>query len=329
MKWVVIISLSFLGPPGIASNERVPQEVEALIDRLRSDDPATRETAEIALVKRGVDALPALKKHEHSTNLEVRARVSRVVKEIHRLERRRNLRPAPVRLTLSLAGVPLSEALKRTFEPFGVKADVWPRELNERLVSFTLKDADLWKALDTFSAAGNVHLRDQYTMPLLGWGFRDGPAENPVPSIDIGEGRLYAETDFIGKVFRLRLKGLLPHGCLPAAIEFQEVRILDERGRRLAFDITPTEGTAWRRAAGPTAFHSWHWKAKREELKDVTRISVRGEIVITYAKDVERAELSIRDFKGPTAVRLGVVTITVKTLTAHDGYWGHEIESIR
>ena len=305
------------------------QEVDVLIERLRSDDFTTREEAEAALIGRGLSAVPALKKHDKDPELEVRLRVCRAIEEIGRRERVRGVRPGPVRLTLQLAQVPLSEALKKTFEPFGVKADVWPRELERRTVSLELKQASLWKALDAFCAAGGVHLKSEYTMHNLGWGFRDGPPEKPIRWIEVGEGRLSAGTEIFNKEIQLRLRGLLPHGSMPAAVNFENVEVVDERGRRVPFDTTPTDATAWRCAAGPTSFESWKWTVAREGLKDVGTLCIRGAVVIKYPHDLERVEYSIRELKGPIDVSLGGVTLTLKSVTASGGDWGHETEGMR
>jgi hypothetical protein len=66
----------------------------------------------------------------------------------------------------------------------------------------------------------------------------------------------------------------------------------------------------------------------RKKVGDLQTLRIKGALIIKYPHDLERAEIPVWDFKGPLKVSLGGVTLTLKSVTASGGDWGHETGNV-
>lgn len=133
------------------------KEVDALVEKLGSDDPHVRETAQRAVEAAGVRALAGLKKALNHPDPEVR-RV--LVELVPNLELQVLL--APKRVNLSIEGKTIQESLNALASHTGYKIQAWGTTVNNPGHSFKFNDVPFWEALDQIAKAGHLSLQQGY-----------------------------------------------------------------------------------------------------------------------------------------------------------------------
>jgi hypothetical protein len=207
-----------------------PQDLDALLEALRSADVEVRSRAEEELVVRGGAAVAALKRFEADPDIEVRERATRAIEEISRRERVRSVRPIPPRLTLRLADEPLPSALGKVFPPLGHKVMDSPTgfdRVKNRRVSLDLKDAGLWEAVRAVETSAKIRIE------FTSWGVEalNPGSEGPTPVVDAGGVRLSLHLSKRPTEIEVRLVAFLPSGSAPLGWSVEELKLVDEEGR--------------------------------------------------------------------------------------------------
>jgi hypothetical protein len=137
--------------------ETVPPRVAEEIRKLRADDVDVRNDGTRKLTALGEEARPALQGLLQDPDADVRSRVTGIVRELDRLPRVRAAGTPAKRVTIDLKEVRLDDALRRIFEPFGIKASI-QGDLEVALpVTLRLNDASFWEAFDAVSAASGFY----------------------------------------------------------------------------------------------------------------------------------------------------------------------------
>jgi hypothetical protein len=139
-----------------ASLRAEPPSVDALIQRLGSNEFAEREEATRALDALGPAALDALKKAAHSPDLEVRQRASTLVRRIEkRLDAARLLAPRTLRLNVKDA--PLDEVVSELRRKSGFEVVLDPQvKAPNRKVTLDTGELPFWVVLEKLCAAAEL-----------------------------------------------------------------------------------------------------------------------------------------------------------------------------
>lgn len=136
----------------------LPQaEVDALVEKLASDDPPVREEALRQLETAGIRALPALRKSINHPDAEVR-RV--LVDLIPNLETAALL--APRRVTMNLENKTVKDALDEVARQTGYKIQAWGNIQNPGQ-NFRLDDVTFWEAIDTISRQAGLNIQQGHS----------------------------------------------------------------------------------------------------------------------------------------------------------------------
>lgn len=145
-------------PAGPTPPPPLPQaEIDALVEKLASDDPHVRETALRQLETAGPRAIAGLRKSLNHPDPEVR-RV--LVDLVPNLETTALL--APRRVTLKLDGKSVKDALDEVGRQTGYKVQVWGPNIQNAGLNFRLDDVPFWEAIDEISRQGGLALQMGY-----------------------------------------------------------------------------------------------------------------------------------------------------------------------
>jgi hypothetical protein len=136
-----------------------PQEdsrVQDLLVKLDDDSIEVRAAASAALAELGQPALPALKRAAAQAGVELKDRLSEIIRRIQDRERLAALLPPPSRITIHAKDLPLREVFAKLSKQTATAIDY--SEVPENLkVSITLDRVPLWKAIDQICrASGKV-----------------------------------------------------------------------------------------------------------------------------------------------------------------------------
>lgn len=138
----------------------VPQDLEELIRRLAEDNLNVRGESTRELERRGLGALPALKKALLGNDPEVSTRARELIRRIERAEKLRLAIPPPKRVTLNLKNVTLRDALERIEKKTGYDMEAIGAVAQRRIGDLELQDATFWEAVLTVMrrVAGTGHV---------------------------------------------------------------------------------------------------------------------------------------------------------------------------
>ncbi len=126
------------------------QDVEGWIKKLGASDFELREQAQKKLVEIGEPALKALREATKSDDAEIAIRAGEVVDFIERNLLIRKASKAGTRVTLSVQGVPASEAAEKLATASGYTIRL-PEAVKAKEVTLELRDAEFLRALDTLA----------------------------------------------------------------------------------------------------------------------------------------------------------------------------------
>lgn len=304
----------------------VPQDVATLVEQLKSEDPATRESAAGRLVGFGTSVIEELKLHEQNEDRDFCAQIKSIILEIQRRERIRVVHGPIKRLTLSVTNIPTAEAIDRVLSPFGLRAMYRRSQVGSGpSVTVELREATLWEAFDALEKAAAVGL-DQPLWPFSGhamWGRdlnfvpMDQAARTPYAAeSNLDDMRLFGAPmqDKGSDDVSVEAWVVLPPGAVPISVELDGVELMDDRGRRL--DPGPAEshlGTVRHRMGCVTIVPVWKMKDRLDRacLRDAKSFTLKGTLVVDYPYDLERTEAALEDLKQVTRFTIGDVSLEV------------------
>jgi hypothetical protein len=170
---VVLGSVAGVRASGAPEGAKPALPVERLIEQLGSRDYRLREEANRALVARGAEALPALRKARNHKDVEVRRRVEALLEPLEAA-----LLVAPKRINLVLNQRTIREAVAELSKQTGYKIELWPEpqfngEREKQRHNFRFVDLPFWEALDEISAAGGLVLQQNYGVDHLRLHFQE------------------------------------------------------------------------------------------------------------------------------------------------------------
>lgn len=290
-----------------------PQDLEGLLEKLKSDDPADRAAAARILRDRGPSTLSALKPYLREGDDGFRSEVKAVIGEIERRERIRIVRPPLQRLTLSLRDVPASEAVEKLLGTFGFDASF----KGDHRVTVELDSVPVWEAFDALEKQGGIALEHpmfpQSGAAIYGHELRFVPGTGrPFPfarHLNVGDIRLYAApARFQGKDdVGLRVWYVLPPGAVPDRIEIEDAELTDDRGRRLELPLLdPRLGRAQHRLGSISS--EWLLTTNdapftRRRLEGASSLTLKATLVASWPRDLERFEAPLENLKGVTPLK--------------------------
>jgi hypothetical protein len=153
-----------------------PPAVERLIEQLGSRDFKAREAAGRALLDRGEEALPAMRKAQAHPDPEVRQRLAQLIADTERA-----VLLAPKRVTLKLDHVPLRDALAELTRQTGYRIEVQGGNAQKQLVSLRAENVTFWEAFDKLCTQGGLVLQQHHD---LSGGLIVYPQDAFVPFVD-------------------------------------------------------------------------------------------------------------------------------------------------
>ena len=132
-----------------------PQEdlrIRALLDKLDDDSIEARAAAASSLIELGAAALPSLRRAVVGAGVELKDRLTEVIRKIQDRERLSTLLPPLSRITLQATNLPLREVLENVAKQTTTAIDVSEVPEDAR-VTVSLAGVPLWKALDEICRA--------------------------------------------------------------------------------------------------------------------------------------------------------------------------------
>lgn len=213
--------------------------IQGLIDRLSDDEIRVRERAVATLIELGQASIPALRLLESSSSdLELRARATSILKGIAENEILSRHWHAGKRFTLDVEGAPVASVLEDLELQAQDRFKYDPADLQDPVV-LHLKDEPFWTVVEALCRAA----------PALTWE-GDGDAlaftrklRLPYPTKRQGEFSVWIdgihfrrEYDFTGNArstFTLTLATSWESGIVPVAVDPRVTEILDEDGTNL------------------------------------------------------------------------------------------------
>jgi hypothetical protein len=168
LSWVPLVRGS-----GVLEAAKPALPIERLIEQLGHRDYRIREEANRALVARGQEALPALRKARNHKDPEVRRRVEALIGPLEA-----ELLVTPKRINLVLNQRTIREAVSELSKQTGYKIELWPEaqfngEREKQVHNFRFNNVPFWEALDQVSAAGGLVLQQNYGVDHLRLHFQD------------------------------------------------------------------------------------------------------------------------------------------------------------
>lgn len=316
----------------IQAHEEADQSARDLIGRLRSEKLEEREDAARKLADLGSSARPELDRASRDSDPEIRGRVKQVVEEMDRRKRILGVRPAPIRLTPELKDEPLSEAVLKLLNPFGLRGAVDGNDLATRRISVALKEATLWEVLQALRAKANITF-DVGNICEERLDFEEErPSRKGRPFVDHGDTRVFLDLRMT-RASEDRSAGMLvmvsvalPVGSSPRAGTVEQPRLVDQQGRNLVLEQSREPGYTYAssedgqgmllsRKPGRLTYDTiWIRWIPLVALRDVKTIRYEGKIVLSYPHDLARVEFDLTDPKATLTKTYDDLNITIKDL---------------
>ncbi|HVE39500.1 MAG TPA: hypothetical protein VNM14_06400 [Planctomycetota bacterium] len=140
------------GQSVLQEDRRVPE----LLAKLDDDSIEVRAAAAVALTDLGKVALPALKRLVPSAGVEMKDRLSEIIRKIQDRDRLSSLLPPPSRISIDAKDRPLREVFEKLSKQTSTPID-YSQVPEDAKVTVTLDRVPLWKALDRVCrASGRV-----------------------------------------------------------------------------------------------------------------------------------------------------------------------------
>lgn len=299
------------------------QDVDAIVERLRSDDAKTREAATAELIALGTPALTELRKFQGDPDVEVQTRIRVAITEIERRERVRAVWPVRSGLTLELRDEPIEEAMVKAFKPFGVRASLYRK--SDRTISFRLEDATLWKAFDAFTSAGGVRLFDGHAH-ATDWFFVEAKSFRPRYRVfDRDDLRIVAQagSSILSKPSTkdvgFSLSVLLLPGTRLRDCSVENLVITAERKRPLKMvpdrEVVRMWWDPFRKPGAVTRWPLASGKITRSQFGGAQSFQVGGKLVLTVPHDLRTVAFDLGETKD-SGKTLNGMRVTFKRSTA-------------
>jgi len=286
---------------------------------LSSDDPNVRETTRIKLVESGVSVVPKLEKLLNHQDPEVRTQARSIIANIERRERVQVLRPHTRTVSLKVKNAPLGEVIRKVLEPLGVDRSKLAdsEKLRDRKISLSLDKASIWQAHDALYEELKK-LPEAFLKKHANWWFVKDRGEKLGYSgfFDLGDMRIITKphrfSDKGGEFVAIRVQLLMPPGTLPSDVELRNIRVISNRGRPIRFRVRTH--TVWDWTVRQKE-RSWlcpcDVEIKTDDLTEVTSVEIKGNLAVSYPRDLERISFNVKDMKRSIAQKLGGVKFTL------------------
>ncbi|HEU4339896.1 MAG TPA: hypothetical protein VFS19_07485 [Planctomycetota bacterium] len=288
----------------------VPQDpadkVKALVEKLKSEDIAERETAAAELLKLGPSALKPVREHFANARGDTRDQLEKLLRKLETAEKVAHLiRPAPT-VTLAVKNRPAGEVLAEIRRQSGVLVE-GPGLPADARFDLDVRDVSPWKAVDDLC---RVHGKVMYAFDADRIQVRPG-AYRKIPAFDLGPYRFIVDSfdwkESTGDNLRRfdLIGGLLaPPGRFPDSTGVEVVNFEDESGRDLMpkFEMVRRyfPGPPARRGTGaPVIFRSLTWEGGEGPPVLSSKLkSFNGSIHLAFALD----RIRILAVKNPLAL---------------------------
>jgi hypothetical protein len=163
---------------GSPDKAKPKQNVDQLIDQLGHRKYRTREAAQKALAKMGVEALPILvKARKTRMDLEVLRRLDAVIPNLERLDMVR-----PKLVSLHMNNKSIQEVLAEITKQTGYHLDIQNANLNNKALKFNFDKLPFWQALDKVCQEANLSVNQYHyygnttdRIQLTSYGTKPGP----------------------------------------------------------------------------------------------------------------------------------------------------------
>ena len=303
-----------------------PERIRVLIEKLRSESVAEREDASAQLRKMGRAAIPALEAALEDPDAELRGRAVSILTGFERRRRLLAFGPDGQRLSLDLRDSPFPDAVRKTFEPFGITAFRWDPGLAERRVTLRLKDATLWEAYETFCSDARV--RPKQLAKASSWKFQDEKkGVSTVAWSDFANVRLVAGGGTFVKdgagPWRsvISLLALLPPRVHASSSEVEIGEVLDDQGRQVEAEMKPLPPGS-RKPGAVTSAKLWEALILPEKFKGMKSLRLKGTLTLRYPAELEAAVVELDELKLPAGVGLGGARLKIDEAGFNDkGDW--------
>ncbi len=302
---------------------------EDLVKRLTSEDIAVREAATGELVQAGLKDRARVELLAAHPIPEVRERSKSALLEIDRRIRIRSFRPDPWKLTLELVEVPVEEAAPRIFEPFGVKVNLGlvNQEARKARISLSLKEATLWKALNSFRETAKVEVTNvAHGLPDIPWILSSKAGESsdiPRQGREAGEAWVHARvvSRDPGEDLEVHVEFQLPPGHLPIQAQVEPLKVLDDRGREIPIvrEAPGTSSEGHQRAVGqPSKAQASSFRVKTRDCEGSQSLRLEGTLRLDYPRDFNPLVFDVRDFREPLRQKIGETWVTLEKAKPDD-----------
>jgi len=293
---LLLIALALQVPP-----EDVQRRVRELVEQLQSDVVEERERALERLVALGDPALPALERAKLSSDPDEVRRIEAAVREIGRGGRLRAVRPPVRQLTLDLKTGTRAEAAVQAMTAVGVEVSMRPgRSRADGPGRLSVRAAAAWEILDAIDA--QLGLRGPPSAFFSGSAVRpelgdDVPLDESVRWTTLGDLRVFVRPG----VLKTATGEDCPYFEFAVALHPQtfaldlELDGLSSDGKPLSLSSEPRRLRAGdlpplRRPGSFNVGDNRVTSLDPHVLKGKDRISLKGNLVLIFPRDVERVE---------------------------------------
>lgn len=159
MRSLIAVLILLCGLSGLCGQSQEGARIEELLAKLDDDSIEVRAATAAALVELGKTALPALQRAAGTAGVDLKDRLSDVIRKILDRERLSALLPPPSRISIDAKNRPLREVLEKLSKQTTTPID-YSNVPAEAMVTVKLDRVPLWKALDQICRASGKVMAD-------------------------------------------------------------------------------------------------------------------------------------------------------------------------
>jgi hypothetical protein len=307
IHWYLWGSTLFLSLQSTEPSQELP-DVAEIVRLLQQDAIEDRVKAETVLAKYGPALLKPLESlSTTTTSVEVRERVQRIVREIHRARRVESLRAKRARLPEGHLSLSPEEIAAQFLSPLGLTNVAIHNSARDLRLNPTVEDPHFWKCLDATCKNGNLVVQEGPKGVTL---IARGAA--PLSATTMFEGDLETHKVFIRRIpaesqnTRLVIVVRAPPGEMVMGSTLSNVSLVDKAGKelphRMDFDwVDPV----WphRKSGLPGYFKSGSILVENGVVDKI--ITIRGQLSVVVPDKVDLLQVDL-------GARLAPATHTLK-----------------